>query len=203
MSKEIVSFSNGFTGTYTGKKINLLDPDPKDIDIMDIAHALSGIMRYNAYLKEPMCVAQHCVMVSYFPDEPKLQLQGLLHDAEEAYFVDLPRPIKYLPGFEEYRRLSSNFILKVYEKFGVECKEEFTPVVKLADNMSLIFEALHYMNHFPQWAQEIAGNNPTAYQKMCSIYAKHSSFPSVWDRQTAKTKFLERFYCLQSTPYVI
>ena len=160
-------------------------------------------MRFNGHLKESMSVAQHCVMVSYFPESKESQLHGLLHDAEEAYFVDLPRPVKYLPGFEEFRRLSTNFIQQVYKKFGVSCTEEFTPEIKLADNMSLVYEAMHFMNHDATWAREIMENNKEAYVKMSMIYSRHCGYPGVWDRQTAKTKYLERFYYLHSSPYVV
>ena len=72
--------------TYTGKKFYPFDPREEEVDILDIAHALSQLCRFGGHTKEFYSVAEHCVLVSMCcPSEVKLL--GLLHDAAEAYQI--------------------------------------------------------------------------------------------------------------------
>lgn len=83
--------------TYTGRQIDLACVSPSDIDILDIAHALSRIGRFNGHTRWPWSysVAQHsCQVARRLPDD--LALEGLLHDAAEAYTGDISRPVKQL-----------------------------------------------------------------------------------------------------------
>ena len=79
--------------TYTGRKFSLLNPTADDVDIVDIAHALSNICRFNGHVMSFYSVAQHSVIVSHFV-EPENALWGLLHDAHEAYVGDVIAPMK-------------------------------------------------------------------------------------------------------------
>ena len=88
--------------TYTGKEFYPLDPNPADIDIKDIAHALSNCCRFAGHIKSFYSVAQHSVIVSELC-EPENALAGLLHDASEAYLSDIARPVKYTEQMEGYR----------------------------------------------------------------------------------------------------
>jgi len=79
--------------TYTGRKFFPLAPRAADIDIRDIAHALSLNCRFNGHCRKFYSVAEHSVRVSRaLPREHALW--GLLHDAGEAYLTDVPRPVK-------------------------------------------------------------------------------------------------------------
>ena len=95
--------------TYTGKHFNVLDPREKDVDLYDVAHALSQQCRFTGHTKFPFTVAQHCLLTSYlrgFEGAPyAVRLAGLLHDAGETYLCDIASPIKHTPEFREYRRL--------------------------------------------------------------------------------------------------
>jgi len=75
--------------TFTGKTINLIMPKEEDIDILDIAHGLSNVCRYNGHCSKFYSVAEHSVLLSY-----KYGLAALMHDASEAYLGDLVSPLK-------------------------------------------------------------------------------------------------------------
>lgn len=87
--------------TATGRQFWPMDPKASEVFIDDIAHSLARICRYNGHCSPFYSVAQHSVLVSS-ACPPELALEGLLHDAGEAYFADIVRPIKrFLPGVKE------------------------------------------------------------------------------------------------------
>jgi hypothetical protein len=81
--------------TYTGRRFSLSAPSAFDVRVEDIAHALSHLCRFGGHTRQFYSVAQHSVLVSLHCDEADA-LWGLLHDAAEAYVVDVPRPLKKL-----------------------------------------------------------------------------------------------------------
>lgn len=87
--------------TATGRAFWPLDPQPEDVAIADIAHALAHICRYNGHCSRFYSVAEHSVLVaSALP--PQLKLCGLLHDAAEAYVGDMTRPLKpHMPTHQD------------------------------------------------------------------------------------------------------
>ena len=141
-------YDGRWIATYTGKKFHYLDPQPDEIDIVDIAHALSLTCRFSGQCREFYSVAQHSyLMTSLVPDEYKLH--ALLHDASEAYLPDLPRPEKAeLPKFKEME----NIILEaVYRKFTPIYQQGIIEV-KNADNIMLASEARALMSNTDGWA---------------------------------------------------
>lgn len=127
-----------FISTYTGKRFFPLDPRPEEIDINDIAHALSNQCRFAGHCTQFYCVAQHCVLVSLMCP-PEDALWALLHDASEAFLVDVPSPLKKLPEFEAYRKAEANLMAVICDVFGLHHVEP--PSVKLADKRMLATEA--------------------------------------------------------------
>ena len=103
--------------TYTGKQFWPIDPRACEITIEDIAHALSLQCRFSGHCREFYSVAQHsCLVSSYCIDEDAGW--GLLHDAAEAYLVDLPRPIKRFSSLGvEYRKAEERVMAAVNEAF--------------------------------------------------------------------------------------
>ena len=101
---------------YSGGIYHPLDPRPEEVNIADIAHALAYTNRYSGHARFAYSVAQHSVYVSdALPKE--LRLQGILHDAAEAYVGDITRPIKrMLPDFKEIEERNARVI---FERFGV------------------------------------------------------------------------------------
>ena len=118
--------------THTAKKFHPLNPDPELIEIEDIAHSLSLQCRYNGHCHDFYSVAEHSVRLSQVvPTEDALW--GLLHDAAEAYFSDLPRPIKN--QFPKFRELEDALLEMIMHRFGLGPK--MPPAVKKADEQKL------------------------------------------------------------------
>ena len=114
---------NGWIQTFTGKKFWPVNPQPEDVDIIDIAHALSLTNRFSGHTAFPYSVAQHCVlMASYATNaghDKETCLQVLLHDAAEAYLPDVTRPVKpFLTGFRDIEYWVHHAICT---KFGLPC----------------------------------------------------------------------------------
>lgn len=124
--------------TYTGKQFWPLDPRIEEICIEDIAHSLAHQCRYGGHCREFYSVAQHSVLVSIACDSTDAAW-GLLHDAAEAYLVDLPRPIKrYSHLGNEYRSIETNLMFAIRDLFALKGEEPES--VKLADNRLLVTE---------------------------------------------------------------
>ena len=102
--------------TFTGRKFFPLDPNPADIDIIDIAHALSMQCRYTGHTKEFYSVAQHSTIISFACPDPDA-LWGLLHDASEAYLSDISSPVKRDPRFSFYREAEKKLMDVICSRF--------------------------------------------------------------------------------------
>jgi len=115
--------NDNYIETYTGKKFFILNPQPEDIDIADIAHALSLNCRYTGHCKNFYSVAEHSLYVSQLVSDEN-RLWGLLHDASEAYLTDVASPIKpFLTNYKELEKNVMNAICKKYD-LPVEMPEE-------------------------------------------------------------------------------
>ena len=121
--------------TYTGKMFYPLDPQPEDICIEDIAHALSNLCRFGGHSTRFYSVAQHSLHVSKLcADEHKLI--GLMHDASEAYVGDMVRPLKYeLP---QYRDIEQKVWLCIAGQLDLPWA--IPDAVKQCDDVALVTE---------------------------------------------------------------
>jgi hypothetical protein len=115
---EMAAANNPYFRTYTGKLVHIRDPHPDEVDIEDIAHALSQTCRFFGHTDGFYSVAQHSVLVSQRVP-PADALWGLLHDGAEAYLGDLARPLKRAPEMEWYRSLEDRFLVCFAERFGL------------------------------------------------------------------------------------
>ena len=134
--------------TRSGGRFYPLDPKPEHVDLRDIAHALARQCRFSGHTSRFYSVAEHSVRVAMrvFEEthDPVLALLGLLHDASEAYLVDLPRPLKHDPAFAPYltaERACMDAILR-HVGFTVTTLPD---VVKRADASLLADEAQEFM----------------------------------------------------------
>ena len=105
--------------TFTGKHFTPLEPLEKDIDIRDIAHALSMTIRAGGHYREFYSVAQHSLHCAYEAMErranPRLVLMCLLHDSAEAYIADVTRPVK--KNMPDYTIAEQRILNSIYKKF--------------------------------------------------------------------------------------
>lgn len=132
--------------TYTGVLFNPFHPRPEDIDIRDIAHALSQQCRFGGHSKTLYSVAQHCLLVSKYLPAP-FKLWGLLHDASEAYLVDIPKPIKnFLP---DYLDIEYRLEQEIARAFGL--RWPVPAEVKVIDQRILATERRDLMRPGPEW----------------------------------------------------
>ncbi len=133
--------------TFTNQFLDPINPDINRIELLDIAISLGNQCRFAGHTQSFYSVAEHCLRVAdLLPDE--LKLTGLLHDASEAYMLDLPRPLKNrLP---EYKSYESKLLKMIMYKFGgiYPLPEE----VIMADDNVLEWEfknIKHSKNHKP------------------------------------------------------
>lgn len=151
--------------TYTGVEFYPLDPRPEEIHIEDIAHALSMQCRYTGHVRQFYSVAEHSIRVTELCP-PECQLWGLLHDASEAYLIDLPRPVKrYSDIGRLYREAEDRLMVAICRRFKL--LPWFTPEpVERADKAMLWIESRDLMPPHPCWekwrALTTGGERPIA-----------------------------------------
>lgn len=167
--------------TWTGKKFEFERPAADQIEILDIAHALSHVCRFTGHVNQFYSVAEHCVRVSYLvPREDALA--GLLHDASEAYLTDVNKPLKALLG-ESYARLERIAEEAIAYRFGINPK--IPDSVKKADLVMMMTEKRDLFSVASQqfWAK---------YEHIVPL--NYTLKP--WTSQQAEERFLARFWKL-------
>jgi hypothetical protein len=139
--------------TYSGRRFTPTNPNPDAIVIQDIAHSLSMQCRFSGHVKKFYSVAQHSVLVSHICNHEDA-LWGLMHDATEAYLVDVPRPLKRSGKFDAYLEFEHTMQIAVCKRFGLSEKEP--PSVKRADTILLATEARDLMSPLrTDWIQPV------------------------------------------------
>ncbi len=134
----------------SGRRLDLLDPTPMDIEIEDIAHGLAFVARWNGQTKGdfPYSVAEHSLLVETIfsriaPEAPvKWHLAALLHDAPEYVIGDMISPVKAAVG-DEYGALDDRLSAAVHLRFGLPAQIPKTvkQKIKRADKISAWMEA--------------------------------------------------------------
>ncbi len=129
----------GFIRTFTGKLVSPLNLKPEDICIEDIAHHIANSCRFLGASYAFYSVAQHSVGVSRMCDKD-WALEGLFHDAEEAYLPDMVRPLKYTTEMKAYRAWGKSAQTIINKALGLRTKHH--PSIKEADNRMVATEGL-------------------------------------------------------------
>jgi 5'-deoxynucleotidase YfbR-like HD superfamily hydrolase len=127
----------GYIITHYGYKFYLFQPNLDGIHINDIAHCLANVCRFGGHVKKFYSVAQHSLEVSRLMPR-RYALEGLLHDASEAYYGDMIRPLKnFMPDF---KKLEDNFNIVLCKKYRLDNSNLANKLVKKSDNTALAGE---------------------------------------------------------------
>ncbi|MFL5258261.1 MAG: hydrolase [Hyphomicrobiales bacterium] len=134
----------------SGRRLDLLDPSPLDIEIEDIAHGLARVARWNGQTKGPhaFSVAQHCLLVERIVsnEEPAFdrpaRLAALLHDSPEYVIGDMISPFKAALGLD-YKDFENTLLSTIHIRFGLPAKlaAAVTRKIKSADRIAAYLEA--------------------------------------------------------------
>ena len=128
--------------TYTKIRFSPLNAKPADINIRDIAHALSLMTRANGHFQRFYSVAQHSINCAEearaMGGDARIQLACLLHDASEAYISDITRPVKQ--NLPSYMEIESKLQAVIHEAFGINPTADEQAVVKKVDDTLLYYE---------------------------------------------------------------
>ena len=148
----------------SGRRLDLLDPSPLDVEIEDIAHGLARVARWNGqtYGDHAFSVAQHCVLVESIAahvnrqfDRPA-RLMALLHDAPEYVVGDMISPFKAALGLD-YKAFENRLLAAIHMRFSLPPKTP-APIeleIKQADRMAAYLEATQLADIRARPAQEL------------------------------------------------
>lgn len=171
--------------TYTGLIVNPLDLRPEDVRIEDIAHALALINRFCGHTAAPISVAQHSVYVSRLCNGHALQ--GLLHDASEAYLGDVTKWVKDAPEMALYREAEARAQRVILALFW--CSPELALEVESADRLMVRYE-------FERGYHGRTIDHP-AYPPVTDDERTLIGEWEPWSWQQAEREFLEQFNRLE------
>ncbi len=151
----------------SGRRLDLLDPSPFDVEIEDIAHGLARVARWNGQTNgdHAFSVAEHCIVVEDCLAQlkpgiaPKWRLAALLHDAPEYVIGDLISPFKAAVGLD-YKTLENKLLAAIHVRFGLPAQlpDELNALIKRADKASAYFEATQLAGFSVEEALEFCGS---------------------------------------------
>lgn len=170
--------------TYQGRYFDFLDPQVKDVSIVDIATALSRICRFTGHTSCFYSVAQHSVTVSRIVP-PEFALQGLLHDAAEAYLGDVSTPLKQL--IPEYKVIEHRVERVICQAFDLPFPLD--PSIKQADLRMLVTEKRDLM---PRPTKRSSETDEVAWFPFSGVEPLEESIEPM-SASRAKRAFLDRY----------
>jgi 5'-deoxynucleotidase YfbR-like HD superfamily hydrolase len=180
----------------SGRRLDLLDPSPLDIEIEDIAQGLARVARWNGQTKGPYIysVAQHCLLVEALARArvPRLdrsrRLAVLLHDAPEYVIGDMISPFKAVIG-DAYKAVERRLLSAIHRRFGLPAQPppELDALTKTADRAAAFLEATRLAGFEVAEARRFFGRPPVFSAAIERDYLKP------WSAATAQARYLERF----------
>jgi uncharacterized protein len=183
----------------SGRRLDLLDPSPLDIEIADIAHGLARVARWNGQTSGAhiFSVAQHTLLVEAVMREqmPRIdvtyRLAALLHDAPEYVIGDMISPFKAVLG-GDYKAVEKRLLSAIYVRFGLppELAPEIARKIKAADKGAAYLEATELAGFARTEALRLFGRDPGLSPAMQRDYL------TPWSAAKAEKRFLARFKAL-------
>jgi len=162
----------------SGRRLDLLDPTPMDIEIIDIAHGLAFVARWNGQTHGDYAysVAEHSLLVEEIfsrlnPDVPvKWQLAALLHDAPEYVIGDMISPVKAAVG-PGYGALDDRLTAAIHLRFGLpaEIPKAIKRKIKDADRLSAWMEAIQIAGFTRSEADKLFGKQDATFAQTLEI----------------------------------
>jgi len=142
--------TRGWQRMLSGRRLDLLDPSPLDIEIEDIAHGLARVARWNGQTEgeHAFSVAEHSLLVETIAGvldpslERRYRLAALIHDAPEYVIGDLISPFKAALALD-YKAFEARLLGAIHVRFGLPAvlPEEVTKLIKRADKIAAYYEA--------------------------------------------------------------
>jgi 5'-nucleotidase len=179
----------------SGRRLDLLDPSPLDVEIEDIAHGLARVARWNGQTKGAhiFSVAQHALLVEALARArvPRLgeasRRAVLLHDAPEYVIGDMISPFKAVIG-DSYKAVERRLLAAIHLRFGLPAKlpERLSELIKTADRSAAYLEATRLAGFDPAEARRFFGQPPT----FSAVIER--DFLTPWPAGTAERRFRER-----------
>jgi hypothetical protein len=186
----------------SGRRLDLLDPSPADIEIADIAHGLARVARWNGQTLGPhaFSVAQHVLVVEEIaralnPGWPaRWQLGALLHDAPEYVIGDLISPFKTAIGLD-YKAFELRLLDAIHRRFGLPAPlpDHVTAEIKRADRNAAFYEATRLAGFAAEEARRFFGTPDGIDVALSRSLEGLSSLPP----DAAQRAFLARFSALK------
>ena len=165
----------------SGRRLDLLDPTPVDIEIDDIAHGLAFIARWNGQTRGdyPYSVAEHSLLVEkifsrQFPEaSAKWRLAALLHDAPEYVIGDMIGPVKSAVG-PGYGELDERLVAAIHQRFGLPnpLPQRIKAKIKKADKLSAWLEATQLAGFKETEANKFFGRPPPGETKGLTLHLR-------------------------------
>jgi 5'-deoxynucleotidase YfbR-like HD superfamily hydrolase len=179
----------------SGRRLDLLDPSPLDIEIEDIAHGLARVARWNGQTKGPniYSVAQHSLLVEVIAHQGarldrKRRLAVLLHDAPEYVIGDMITPFKAVIG-DTYKAIETRLLAAVHLRFGlpVTLPAELVAIIKAADRAAAYLEATRLAGFASSEARRFFGRAPRLTSSIEHDYL------TPWPAEVGHARYLDRF----------
>ena len=162
----------------SGRRLDLLDPTPMDIEVEDIAHGLAFVARWNGQTRGdwPYSVAEHSLLVEdIFSQQnpgiaPRWQLAALLHDAPEYVIGDMISPVKSAIG-AQYGELDARLTAAIHLRFGLPAQlpVAIKKAIKAADKISAWAEAVQIAGFSEGEADKLFGRPDSALMRRLVI----------------------------------
>jgi uncharacterized protein len=185
----------------SGRRLDLIDPSPLDIEIADIAHGLARVARWNGQTRGAhiFSVAQHTLLVEAVMRcespriDARLRLAALLHDAPEYVIGDMISPFKTVLG-GDYKVVEKRLLSAIHVRFGLPAvlSDDITRQVKNADRGAAYLEATMLAGFREAEARRLFGRDPGLSASVRDDYL------TPWSAAKAEKRFLARFNALQA-----